>query len=163
MIDSIKKNSLEFFNTHGLPSKKLENWKFTSSRNFKNFSDPLINSQNSVEFEADELSLVFINGILNQDSLKNFKFSHLLEVKSLNTLDSKNLLQCSDNFLNESMFNLGISEFKKGSYISFKKNSAAAQINNLHQHNLHLDYNLHHVHDNYYLFELQFLKHLQLF
>ena len=64
MIDSIKKNSLEFFNTHGLPNKKLENWKFTSSRNFKNFSDPSTNSQNSVEFKADELSLVFINGIL---------------------------------------------------------------------------------------------------
>ena len=131
MIDSIKKNSLEFFNKHGLPNKKLENWKFTSSRNFKNFSDPSTNNQNSVEFEADELSLVFINGILNQDSLKNFKFSHLLEVKSLNTLDSKDLLQCSDNFLNESMFNLGISEFEKGSYISFKKNSIIEEVINI--------------------------------
>ena len=38
MIDSIKKDSLEFFNANGLPSKKLENWKFTSSKNFKNFN-----------------------------------------------------------------------------------------------------------------------------
>ena len=51
MIDSIKKNSLEFFNTNGLPSKKLENWKFTSSRNFKNFSEPLSNHQESVDFD----------------------------------------------------------------------------------------------------------------
>jgi hypothetical protein len=41
MIDSIKKSSLEFFNTNGLPSKKLENWKFTSSKNFKNFNKSL--------------------------------------------------------------------------------------------------------------------------
>ena len=75
--------------------------------------------------------MVFINGILNQDSLKNFKFSHLLEVKSLNILDSKELLQCSDNFLNESMFNLGISEFEKGSYISFKKNSVIEEVINI--------------------------------
>ena len=92
MIDSIKKNSLEFFNTNGLPSKKLENWKFTSSRNFKNFSEPLSNGQKSIDFETDELSLVFINGILNQESLKNFKFSHLLEVQSLDSVKSKNLV-----------------------------------------------------------------------
>ena len=131
MIDSIKKNSLEFFNTNGLPSKKLENWKFTSSRNFKNFSEPLSNGQKSIDFETDELSLVFINGILNQESLKNFKFSHLLEVQSLDSVKSKNLLECSDNFLNESMFNLGISEFENGSYISFKKNSVIEEVINI--------------------------------
>ena len=131
MINSIKKNSLEFFNTHGLPSKKLENWKFTSSRNFKNFSEPLSNNQESIDFETDELSLVFINGILNPESLKNFKFSHLLEVQSLNSIENKNLLECSDNFLNESMFNLGISEFKNGSYISFKKNSVIEEVINI--------------------------------
>ena len=131
MIDLIKKNSLKFFNTNGLPSKKLENWKFTSSRNFKNFSEPLSNDQESADFDTDELSLVFINGVLNQESLKNFKFSHLLEVQSLNSVKSKNLLECSDNFLNESMFNLGISEFKNGSYISFKKNSVIEEVINI--------------------------------
>ena len=131
MIDSIKKNSLEFFNTNGLPSRKLENWKFTSSRNFKNFSEPLSNHQEIVDFDTDELSLVFINGVLNQESLKNFKFSHLLEVESLDSVKSKNLLECSDNFLNESMFNLGISEFENGSYISFKKNSVIEEVINI--------------------------------
>jgi Fe-S cluster assembly protein SufD len=131
MIDTIKKNSLEFFNSKGLPSKKLENWKFTSSRNFKNFSEPLSNIQHSIDFEADELSLVFINGILDQDSLKKFKFAHLLEVQSLNTVESRKLLQCSENFLNESMFNLGISEFENGSYISFKKNSVIEEVINI--------------------------------
>ena len=131
MIDSIKKNSLEFFNTNGLPSKKLENWKFTSSRNFKNFSEPLSNHRESVDFDTDELSLVFINGVLNQESLKNFKFSHLLEVQSLDSVKSKSLLECSDNFLNESMFNLGISEFENGSYIAFKKNSVIEEVINI--------------------------------
>ena len=131
MIDTIKKNSLEFFNSKGLPSRKLENWKFTSSRNFKNFSEPFSNSQHNIDFETDELSLVFINGILNQDSLKKFKFAHLLEIQSLNTVESKELLQCSENFLNESMFNLGISEFENGSYISFKKNSVIEEVINI--------------------------------
>ena len=131
MIDTIKKNSLEFFNSKGLPSRKLENWKFTSSRNFKNFSEPFSNSQHSIDFETDELSLVFINGVLNQDSLKKFKFAHLLEIQSLNTVESKELLQCSENFLNESMFNLGISEFENGSYISFKKNSVIEEVINI--------------------------------
>ena len=40
-------------------------------------------------------------------------------------------MQCSDNFLNESMFNLGISEFEKGSYISFKKNSVIEEVINI--------------------------------
>ena len=131
MIDTIKKNSLEFFNSKGLPSRKLENWKFTSSRNFKNFSEPFSNNQHSIDFETDELSLVFINGVLNQDSLKKFKFAHLLEIQSLNTVESKELLQCSENFLNESMFNLGISEFENGSYISFKKNSVIEEVINI--------------------------------
>ena len=131
MIDTIKKNSLEFFNSKGLPSRKLENWKFTSSRNFKNFSEPFSNSQHSIDFETDELSLVFINGVLNQDSLKKFKFAHLLEIQSLNAVESKELLQCSENFLNESMFNLGISEFENGSYISFKKNSVIEEVINI--------------------------------
>ena len=122
---------MEFFNTNGLPSRKLENWKFTSSRNFKNFSEPLSNHQESVDFDTDELSLIFINGVLNEESLKNFKFSHLLEVKSLDSVKSKNLLECSDNFLNESMFNLGISEFENGSYISFKKNSVIEEVINI--------------------------------
>ena len=131
MIDTIKKNSLEFFNSKGLPSRKLENWKFTSSRNFKNFSEPFSNNQHSIDFETDELSLVFITGVLNQDSLKKFKFAHLLEIQSLNTVESKELLQCSENFLNESMSNLGISEFENGSYISFKKNSVIEEVINI--------------------------------
>ena len=130
MIDSIKKSSLEFFNTNGLPSKKLENWKFTSSKNFKNFNKSL--SSDKVEkIESDELSIVFINGVLNKDSLENFKFADLIEVKNLNELTKKELLYFSESYLNESMFNLGVSEFENGSYISFKKNSVIEEVINI--------------------------------
>ena len=88
MIDSIKKNSLEFFNTNGLPSKKLENWKFTSSKNFKNFNKSL-SSDEVKKIESDELSIVFINGVLDKNSLENFKFADLIEVKNLNELTKK--------------------------------------------------------------------------
>ena len=127
MIDSIKKNSLEFFNANGLPSKKLENWKFTSSKNFKNFNKSSFKAENQ-KIESDELSIVFINGILDLDSLENFKFSDLLEVKNLNEIDNEELLYCSENFLNESMFNLGVSEFENGNYLSFKKNSVVEEV-----------------------------------
>ena len=130
MIDSIKKSSLEFFNTNGLPSKKLENWKFTSSKNFKNFNKSL--SSDKVEkIESDELSIVFINGVLDKHSLENFKFTDLIEVKNLNELTEKELLYCSESFLNESMFNLGVSEFENGSYISFKENSVIEEVINI--------------------------------
>ena len=130
MIDLIKKNSLEFFNANGLPSKKLENWKFTSSKNFKSFnkSSSLIKNQ---KIKSDELSIVFVNGVLDKNSLKNFKFSDLLEVKNLDELNDKELLHCSENFLKESMFNLGISEFENGSYLSFKRNSVIDEVINI--------------------------------
>ncbi|MEL1227815.1 MAG: hypothetical protein VW523_02105, partial [Candidatus Neomarinimicrobiota bacterium] len=130
MIDSIKKSSLEFFNTNGLPSKKLENWKFTSSKNFKNFNKSL-SSDEVKKIESDELSIVFINGVLDKDSLENFKFADLIEVKNLNELTKKELLYCSESFLNESMFNLGVSEFENGSYISFKENSVIEEVINI--------------------------------
>ena len=130
MIDSIKKNSLEFFNANGLPSKKLENWKFTSSKNFKNFNKSSSKAEKQ-KIESDELSIVFINGVLDIDSLENFKFSDLLEVKNLNEIDNEELLHCSENFLNESMFNLGISEFENGNYLSFKKNSVVDEVINI--------------------------------
>ena len=130
MIDSIKKDSLEFFNANGLPSKKLENWKFTSSKNFKNFNKSSSKAEKQ-KIESDELSIVFINGVLDIDSLENFKFSDLLEVKNLNEIDNEELLHCSENFLNESMFNLGISEFENGNYLSFKKNSVVDEVINI--------------------------------
>ena len=130
MIKLIKKNSLEFFNVNGFPSKKLENWKFTSSKNFKRFSK-LSSVAEKQTIESDELSIVFINGVLDKDSLENFKFSDLLEVKNLNELNNKELLHFSENFLNESMFNLGMSEFENGSYLSFKKNSVIEQVINI--------------------------------
>ena len=131
MINLIKKNSLEFFNSKGLPSKKLENWKFTSSKKFKKFSKSSLCFDGKPKIESDELSIVFVNGVLDKDSLKNFKFSHLLEVKNLNEVNDKQLLHCSENFLNESMFNLGISEFEDGSYVTFKKNSVIEEIINI--------------------------------
>ena len=130
MIDLIKKNSLEFFNANGLPSKKLENWKFTSSKNIKSFNKSSSSIKNQ-KIESDELSNVFINGVLDKDSLENFKFSDLLEVKNLNELNNKEILDCSENFLNESMFNLGISEFENGSYLSFRKNSVIEEVINI--------------------------------
>jgi hypothetical protein len=68
MIDSIKKSSLEFFNTNGLPSKKLENWKFTSSKNFKNF-DKSLSSNEVKKIDTNK------DGKLSKEEIENFKKS----------------------------------------------------------------------------------------
>ena len=128
MIDLIKKNSLEFFKKNGLPNKKLENWKFTSSKNFKNFDKSSASNEHSVELNNDEGSLIFINGVIDKDSLNNFKFADQIEIKSIDELENKDILYCSESFSNESMFNLGLSEFENGSYISFKKNSIINEV-----------------------------------
>ena len=128
MIDLIKKNSLEFFKKNGLPNKKLENWKFTSSKNFNNFDKSSASNEHSVELNNDEVSLIFINGVIDKDSLNNFKFADQIEIKSIDELENKDILYCSESFSNESMFNLGLSEFENGSYISFKKNSIINEV-----------------------------------
>ena len=86
MIDSIKKSSLEFFNTNGLPSKKLENWKFTSSKNFKNLESFKNESKpKSINFikEFDHNHILMVNGKLENSEFK-FEDKNKIKIKSYN-------------------------------------------------------------------------------
>ena len=123
MIDSLKKAGSEFFNKKGYPTKKLENWKFTSIKKLKKFKKKKSSDTISTKIETDKSTLLFINGKLCLDTLKNFRYSGSIEIKELIDIDDKMILSFSNTFLNDSMFNLGISDFDGGHYIKFKKNT----------------------------------------
>tara|TARA_Y100000590_G_C15667078_1_gene994893 strand:- start:455 stop:1795 length:1341 start_codon:yes stop_codon:yes gene_type:complete len=69
-IDNVRKRSLEIFNRYGLPSKKLEDWKYTDLRSLSEIPFSLadisknIDLQNSIDsYETtDGYKMVFVNG-----------------------------------------------------------------------------------------------------
>ena len=121
MIDSLKKTSSEYFTKQGYPSKKLENWKFTSTKNLKKFKKKKSSNAAHTNIETDESTLLFINGKLCLNTLKNFKYLDNIEIKELVNIDNEMILTFSNSFLDDSMFNLGISDFDGGHYIKFTK------------------------------------------
>ena len=123
MIDILKKTSSDFFNKQGYPSKKLENWKFTSSKNLIKFDKQDSPDIVSRKIETDESTLLFINGKLCLDTLEKFKFKDNLEIQDLVNINDENVFAFSNTFSNDAMFNLGMSDFESGHYIKFKKNT----------------------------------------
>ena len=123
MIDILKKISSDFFNKQGYPSKKLENWKFTSSKNLIKFDKQDSPDIVSRKIETDESTLLFINGKLCLDTLEKFKFKDNLEIQDLVNINDENVFAFSNTFSNDAMFNLGMSDFESGHYIKFKKNT----------------------------------------
>ena len=123
MIDALKKTSSEFFNKQGYPSKKLENWKFTSSKNLKKFEKKETSNITTSNTKTDEKTLFFINGNLCLNTLKNFRYIDSIEINDLSNIEDKNILSFSNTFMDDAMFNLGMSEFDKGHYIKFKKHT----------------------------------------
>ena len=121
MINSLKKTSSEYFTKQGYPSKKLENWKFTSIKNLKKFKKKKSSNAAHTNIETDESTLLFINGKLCLNTLKNFKYLDNIEIKELVNIDNEMILTFSNSFLDDSMFNLGISDFDGGHYIKFTK------------------------------------------
>lgn len=123
MIDILKKTSSDFFNKQGYPSKKLENWKFTSSKNLIKFVKQDSPDIVSRKIKTDESTLLFINGKLCLDTLEKFKFKDNLEIQDLVNINDENVFAFSNTFSNDAMFNLGMSDFESGHYIKFKKNT----------------------------------------
>ena len=148
MIDTLKKTSLEFFHKQGYPTKKLENWKFTSSKNFKKFSKKEISDISIANISTDETTLLFINGKLCLNTFKNFRYRDNIEINELANIEEKAILTFSDTFMNDAMFNLGMSEFDGGHYIKFKKQVEIHQLMPEKAVMAELQ-NLRHAHTNY--------------
>ena len=122
MIENLKKDCSKRFSSHGYPTRKEENWKFTSSRNLVKFENNVSQKPKIDHLDFDNNTILFVNGILDQRTLKNFKHNDKLKVVDLSILKEKSTLKFSENFIKDSVFNLGVMDFKEGFYFEFDKN-----------------------------------------
>ena len=122
MIENLKKDCSKRFTSHGYPTRKEENWKFTSSRNLAKFENDVSQKPKINHLDIDNNTILFVNGILDQRTLKNFKYNEKLKVVDLGILKEKSTLKFSENFIKDSVFNLGVMDFKEGFYFEFDKN-----------------------------------------
>ena len=122
MIENLKKDCSKRFSSHGYPTRKEENWKFTSSRNLAKFENDVSQKPKIDHLDIDNNTILFVNGILDQRTLKNFKYNEKLKVVDLGILKEKSTLKFSENFIKDSVFNLGVMDFKEGFYFEFDKN-----------------------------------------
>ena len=122
-MNQTKNHSYNAFKKLGYPSKKLENWKFSNSSHLKNYN--IINQDQSEidikQYLAMENALCFVNGKFVKESLNNFTYKNQISIgKTIKVKDSK-IIKMSDNFQDESLFNLGIAKFNEGVLIEFKE------------------------------------------
>ena len=122
-MNQTKNHSYNAFKKLGYPSKKLENWKFSNSSHLKNYN--IINQDQSEidikQYLSMENALCFVNGKFIKESLNNFTYKdQILIGKTIEVKDSK-IIKMSDNFQDESLFNLGIAKFNEGVLIEFKE------------------------------------------
>ena len=122
-MDQTKNHSYNAFKKLGYPSKKLENWKFSNSSHLKNYN--IINQDQSEidikQYLSMENALCFVNGKFIKESLNNFTYKNQISIgKTIEVKDSK-IIKMSDNFQDESLFNLGIAKFNEGVLIEFKE------------------------------------------
>ena len=122
MIENLKKDCSKRFTSHGYPTRKEENWKFTSSRSLAKFENDVSQKPKIDHLDIDNNTILFVNGILDQRTLKNFKYNDKLKVVDLSILKEKSTLKFSENFIKDSVFNLGVMDFKEGFYFEFDKN-----------------------------------------
>ena len=122
-MNQTKNHSYNAFKKLGYPSKKLENWKFSNSSHLKNYN--IINQDQSEidikQYLSMENALCFVNGKFIKESLNNFTYKdQILIGKTIEVKDSE-IIKMSDNFQDESLFNLGIAKFNEGVLIEFKE------------------------------------------
>ena len=122
-MNQTKNHSYNAFKKLGYPSKKLENWKFSNSSHLKNYN--IINQDQSEidikQYLSMENALCFVNGKFIKESLNNFTYKNQISIgKTIEVKDSK-IIKMSDNFQDESLFNLGIAKFNEGVLIEFKE------------------------------------------
>ena len=139
MLEKIKQDSHTQFQQLGYPSKKLENWKFSSSSHLKKYKSENINDNDlSIEQYSNKYTLCFINGELSQESLNDFFYKDHISISDIETLNDNEVSATSSNFKKEAFFHLGLSTIKTGKYFEFKKGvefDAPIEIVNLYSKN----------------------------
>ena len=109
MLKKIKQDSHNQFQQLGYPSKKLENWKFSSSSHLKKYKSESINDNDlSIEQYSNKYTLCFINGELSQESLNDFFYKDHISISDIETLNDNEVSATSSNFKKRMLFCLFI-------------------------------------------------------
>ncbi len=105
MLKKIQQDSHDQFEELGYPSKKLENWKFSSSKHLKKYkSDSSHNKDLSIDQYKDQYTLCFINGKLSEKSLNDFAYKDDISISDIETLNDNSLCVTSSHFKKEAFF-----------------------------------------------------------
>ena len=123
MLKKIQKHSHARFEELGYPSKKLENWKFSSSKHLKKYDSSNSGKNISIDHRGDEYTLCFVNGQITLESLNKFIYKDDMNILDIDELNDETTCSTSSNFEKEARFHLGLSTIKSGKYFEFKQGS----------------------------------------
>ena len=123
MLKKIQKHSHARFEQLGYPSKKLENWKFSSSKHLKKYDSINSGKDISIDRYGDEYTLCFVNGEMALESLNKFIYKDDMNILDIHELNDETTCSTSSNFEKEALFHLGLSTIKSGKYFEFKQGS----------------------------------------
>ena len=132
-VDSEKKNSFKKFLKNGLPTKKLESWKFTDVNNILNKKkfQPLINKENAKKiniknnqfYQKNNITIIFNNGFINigKNLSKDFEVSSILESFKLKPKETKELIKKHNVERTDGIVDLNNAFLNDGLIIKIKK------------------------------------------
>ena len=124
MLEKLQSKGRKKFDELGFPSKKLENWKFSSSKHLKKYNSSYRSDAISLTDKyKDKYTLCFFNGQLLKESLENFIYQKEITISDIKSIDDKSITSTSSNYEKEAFFNLGLATIKGGKYFEFDKNA----------------------------------------
>ena len=132
-MDAEKKTSFKKFLKNGLPTKKLESWKFTDVNNILNKKkfQPLIkkedekkiNIKNNQFYQKNSITIIFNNGSVNikKNFSKDLEVSSILESFKLKSKETKKLIKKHNVERTDSVLDLNNAFLNDGIIIKIKK------------------------------------------
>ena len=132
-MDAEKKTSFKKFLKNGLPTKKLESWKFTDVNNIlnkkkfqpfiKKEDEKKINIKNNQFYQKNSITIIFNNGSVNikKNFSKDLEVSSILESFKLKSKETKKLIKKHNVERTDSIVDLNNAFLNDGIIIKIKK------------------------------------------
>ena len=132
-MDAEKKTSFKKFLKNGLPTKKLESWKFTDVNNIlnkkkfqpfiKKEGEKKINIKNNQFYQKNSITIIFNNGFVNieKNFSKDLEISSILESFKLKPKETKKLIKKHNVERTDSILDLNNAFLNDGIIIKIKK------------------------------------------
>ena len=115
-MEKIKSSSSQIFQDLGYPKTNLENWKYTSSKFFQNYSFQKNKIHFPQEINRQNNTIYFINGVLDDTSWENFSLKKNISLEKIDSHVHESTILSSQNFIKESMFHLSLSGVQDANY-----------------------------------------------